>query len=159
MKNKIKRVIGDIFVIPLNEGFAYGRIIQEPLVAIYDLKSDQILDANNVLKEKVFLKMAVMNYAITSGIWKIIGHKPLEEELKRIVKFFKIDSISEELTIYWEDKGSFYEIPATYEKCKDLEMAAVWEPEHVVERLEDYFNGKTNKYLQANKDKLEKMKQ
>jgi hypothetical protein len=38
--------------------------------------------------------------------------------------------------------------PATKEQCIGLECAAVWEAEHVVDRINDHYAGRKNKWLE-----------
>ncbi|MBP7282109.1 MAG: hypothetical protein KBA66_11060 [Leptospiraceae bacterium] len=38
--------------------------------------------------------------------------------------------------------------PATKEECKGLERLAVWTPEGIKKRLNDYYAGRNNYYLQ-----------
>lgn len=84
-----------------------------------------------------------MNYAITRGIWKVIGNLPLEESLVERPRFFKQDSITGKFYITFD--GS-QEIPATLPECQILERASVWDPEHVEERLREYFEGRKNRW-------------
>jgi hypothetical protein len=38
---------------------------------------------------------------------------------------------------------------ASYGECTSLERAAVWDTEHIEDRLEDYFNGRENKWVES----------
>lgn len=44
--------------------------------------------------------------------------------------------------------------PMNYELCKELEREAVWNPEHVESRLDDYYFGRPNKWVESLKAKL-----
>ena len=88
-----------------------------------------------------------MKYAITSGRWKVIGNKPLESSLKKAPIFFKQDILTKEFSIY--HSATSQETDASYEECIGLERAAVWEPEHIEDRLEDFFYGRNNKWVQS----------
>ena len=59
------------------------------------------------------------------------------------------DVITKEFSIYHQ--GNI--LPATYEEIKNLECAAVWEPEHVEDRLRDYFSGVPNVWVEDLKPK------
>ncbi|HEY0158466.1 MAG TPA: hypothetical protein VGF28_14380 [Thermoanaerobaculia bacterium] len=91
------------------------------------------------------MKRQKMNRAITSGRWKVLGHVPLDEPLQREPAFFKQDPLSGELTLY----RSGTEYPASAEECQELERAAVWDPEHVEDRLRDHFDGRSNRWVES----------
>ena len=61
-------------------------------------------------------------------------------------RFFKKDRIAKKLSIYDDDD---IEHPATLEEIEGLECAAVWEPQHVVDRLNDHFEGRPNKWVDS----------
>jgi len=154
-KKAIERKIGDFLKIPLSDGsYGYARVLQNPLIAVYDVKSKNSLCLNEIAKKKVLFKVCVMNHAIKKGIWPIIGHRPLDAELEKIVKFYKVDKISNEITIYWEKGNDYFEEPANFKECKNLEVAAVWEPEHIVERIEDHYAGRKNQFVENSKNEL-----
>jgi hypothetical protein len=88
-----------------------------------------------------------MNYSVTDGIWPIIGHEPLSQELLQEPLLCKKDAITGQLTIYRDSTGE--EISATQEQCEKLEIAAVWEPSHVEDRLRDHFAGRPNKWANS----------
>jgi hypothetical protein len=145
---QVRRRSGDVVAIPLNDGtFGFGRVLREPLVAFYDLRSEQILPIDAVICAPVAFVIWVMNRAITHGTWPVIGHAPLSPDLCAERAFFKKDAISGALTIYRDATSD--EIPATREECEDLECAAVWEPHHVVDRLRDHFEGRPNSWFES----------
>jgi hypothetical protein len=69
---------------------------------------------------------------------------PLPAELEVEPLFFKHDNISGEVSM---TPGGGVERPATREECFGLERAAVWDPEHVVSRLDDHFAGRPNAWV------------
>lgn len=145
---KVKRRVGDVVMIPLpEEGYAYGRVLEEPLMAFYDLKSSTKLSVEEIIEVPVAFKIDVMNHAITEGTWPIIGKASLTDDLKEEPLFFKKDPITKQLSIYQDSTG--IETPATAAQCKGLECAAVWEPEHVVDRLVDHFAGRPNRWVES----------
>jgi hypothetical protein len=91
-----------------------------------------------------------MNDAITSGRWEVVGQIEIPEKLKSVPKFCKQDQISGALSIYQEidDLAPHYERPARAGECDGLETAAVWEAEHIEDRLRDHFSGKPNKWVE-----------
>ncbi|MEM9658330.1 MAG: Imm26 family immunity protein [Planctomycetota bacterium] len=145
---RIKRTVGDVVSLTLSdETTAYGRVLTSPLMAFYDLNSDSPLSATEVVRAPIAFKVWVTNYAITDGLWHVIGHAPLEEELREEPLFFKRDALTKALSIYRDSTGE--ERPATVAECEGLECAAVWEPEHVADRLADHFAGRPNKWVES----------
>jgi len=142
-----KRNAGDILSIDLGEGtFAFARVLDEPLMAFYDLNVGvPVLAVDQVIARPVLWRLWVMNYAVTRGRWRIIGNASLEEWLREEPTFFKQDSITSRLSHYREQQ----EVPATLEQCLRLERAAVWDPEHVEDRLRDQFSGRLNKWVES----------
>lgn len=148
-RSKIKDPeIGSIVEIPLPNGRrGYARVLKSPLMAFYSIRSEGSLVPTEILGQPVAFKVWVMNSAISSGRWSVIGHAPLETELAAMPWFFKQDAISKALSLY----QSGVERPATKEECEGLERAAVWSAQHIESRLEDHLEGRTNKWLEAMK--------
>lgn len=147
---KLKRRIGDVVKIPLEDGSScFGRVLDEPLVAFYDIKTDLQPSIDEIVRLPVLFKVWVMNHAITSGRWEVIGHHDVDNALMEPVRFFKQDPITKEVCIYLNSE----EIAATREQCKDLERAAVWNPEHIEDRLRDHYLGVPNKWVESLKMK------
>jgi Immunity protein 26 len=145
---KVRRTIGDVLAIPLGDGtYAYGRVLREPLVAFYDLRSNEILPLDAILVASIVFTLFVKNYPITDGLWPVIGKAQLSGELRKEPLFFKKDALSGALTIYRDSTGE--EAPASQDECMKLERAAVWEPHHVVDRLQDHFAGRSNRWLDS----------
>ncbi len=146
-QSRQKRRVGDIFKIDLGDGsWAYGRVLKEPLVAIYDLKTSKEVPLQTIISSPVAFKVWVMNSAITKGIWPVIGNAPLTPDLEVQPPFFKRDPLSGALSITYVGGGD--EIPASLEDCANLENAAVWSAEHIVDRLNDHFAGRPNKWVE-----------
>lgn len=140
--------IGDVLQIDLGNGqFVFGRVLPEPLMAFYDLISMEPKAASDIVTAPVLFVVPVMNYAVKSSKWLIVDSVDLEENLKIKPRFFKQDRRTKQFYIY-DDHG---DIPATREECIGLERAAVWEPEHIEDRLRDHFAGKRNKWVESMK--------
>jgi hypothetical protein len=139
------RKLGNVVAIPLGDGtFAYGRVLREPLFAFYDLRTDQLAEACEVVRAPVAFTIWVMRRALTHGDWTVIGNVPIEEKMLKAPLFFKEDPLSGALRIYDGDTGE--ESAATRENCNQLERAAVWSRNHVVDRLVDHFHGRPCKW-------------
>jgi hypothetical protein len=142
---------GDVFKIDLKNGkYVFGRVLKNPLYAFYDLQAETIPSLDYILSRPVLFKVWVMKYAITKNVWEVIGHRPLEIDLETSPRFFKQDGISKKLSIYHESK----ETPASIHECEGLECAAVWDPNHIEDRLRDHFAGRKNKWVESLKIKM-----
>jgi hypothetical protein len=151
MAKRQTRKPGDIFKIDLKDGkCAFGRVLENPLYAFYDLQAEITPDLDHILSRPILFKVWVMKYAITKNIWEVIGHLPLESNLEISPRFFKQDDISKKLSIYHDGK----ETPASIRECEGLECAAVWDPRHVEDRLRDHFAGRKNKWVESLKIKM-----
>jgi hypothetical protein len=140
-RKRIRRRVGDVVCIPLgDEQYGFGRVLQEPLFAFYDFRNTRVPPISKIVESRVIFKIWVMNHAVTSGRWPVVGSAPLEPELAIEPEFCKEDPITGALTIYHQTK----ERPAALDECDKLEAAAVWEPHHVEGRLRDYFAGVPN---------------
>ncbi len=147
-KKSIRRRVGDIFAINLGDNsIGFGQVLNDPFMAFFDLKSDSIPDPERVVSSPVAFRICVVDDGIKSGEWRILGNLPLSEELSEEPLLFKKDSFTDKLTIYRDSTGE--ETPATRSECQHLECAAVWETHHVLDRLEDHFNGKRNKWYES----------
>ncbi len=96
--------------------------------------------------------MGVYEYAITKNRWKIIGHQNLKTNMQQIPLTFIQDQLDQaKFEIYDPNTGEIK--PATKAECIGLECAAVWEPEHVEDRIIDYFENRPNKWFESLKIK------
>lgn len=143
---RIRRRVGDIVKIPLAENsYCFGRVLQEPLMAFYDLLVSTVPDIGRISSSPILFKVWVMNKAITSGRWPVIGNADLDKEITSVPEFFKQDPVSKAFSKYSDGK----EKPATQSDCIGLERAAVWEAEHIEDRLRDYYAGRKNKWVES----------
>lgn len=138
---------GSVLRIPLGHGrFGYGRLLKGPLVEFFDLQSigrSRVPDVEEIIRSPGLFRINVMNLAVNR--WKLLGVVPLsDEERGEVYRFFKQDSISGALSIYWSgpEEASYGEIRATLEGIQDLERLSVWSDHHVKDRLRDHFDGR-----------------
>lgn len=143
-----RRTPGDFVRIPLQDGnHTYGRVLEEPLVAFYDAMTTVDLDLGSLASRPILFRLCVQNSAITRGRWPVIGSTPLTPDLVRPPVFFRQDAIDPALFFLHHLDG--HETPASRQQCIGLERAAVWDPEHVEDRLHDHYLGRPNKWLQS----------
>lgn len=140
--------VGDIIRIPLRDGgYGYGHVLEEPLVAFLDHRDGGETSAfEDLVAKRPAFTIWVSNRPMRDGAWPVVGHIEPDRDALRPPTFFKQDPISRKLTVTY-DGGS--EVPATAEECVDLERAAVWEPEHVAERLADHFDRRPNVWVES----------
>jgi len=136
---------GELVVIPLGQAcYGYGQALREPEIAFFDLRSDgAVLNAAEVEGTAVAFRLWVQRYGPLS--WQKLGVASLPPGLQADVPRFKQDALTSKFSIYLS--GS--ERPASREEVEGLECAAVWDPSHVVDRLNDHFAGRLNKWHQS----------
>lgn len=148
-KKRQKRTVGDLVQIQRpSGGVAFGYVLEQPLVAFFDHDATSVPDdPSQLLGEKIAFALWVMDSAVTSGRWKVLGNFPATDALRQLKPwFFKLDPISKKLS---RTQDGSREVAAQPGECRELERAAVWDPEHVEERLDDHFAGRPNKWVES----------
>lgn len=146
-RHKHKRTEGDFVRVDLGDGsHVYGRVLPEATFAFYDSHTTDDLPIEEIARREVLFQVAVMDHAVKSGRWPIVGHLPLETKFRKNIPRFMQDALQpEQFSIY--DNGEIR--PSTRLECVGLERAAVWEPSHVEDRLQDYYAGRPNKWVES----------
>jgi len=141
-----KRVVGDIVKIPLGDGWhSYARVLPEASYAFYDSRVNGDDPVEEIIARPILFFAAVMGYAIKKSRWPIVGHVPSEDQLKAPPRFIQ-DALNKDRFEVYED-GKIR--PSTRAECAGLECAAVWDPEHVEDRLRDHYAGRKNKWVES----------
>ncbi len=155
-----KKVDGSVLLLKLTNGkFAFGRIMRQDAICIYDCYSDTD-DPNyyggiqGICALKKLFHVSVYDDVITKGVFEIIGFQEVKpEELLDIPPLYTQDLLNpDDCTIYYRD-GRI--LPASKEECRGLDYFAVWEGYSVIERIEDHFEGRVNPYLESKKLRLQ----
>jgi hypothetical protein len=142
----IKRTLGDVVKIPLGDGtHAYARVLPEASFAFYDSRGTEDLPIERVIDLPVLFYAAAMKHAIKTGRWPIVGHIPLDNRLRRPPTFIQDPLNNSSFSIY--ENGQIRS--STRQECIGLEREAVWEPEHVEDRLRDHYAGRSNKWFES----------
>ena len=132
MNNRRNRLrLGDIYEIPLPNGKnAYGRLFKECTLAIYDIRCNNVNELPD--KEVYQYYISVYKDLLQDKMWKIVGNRRFknEDEAWPPPKCV-VNAISLVGSLYYKGKI----IPCIYEDCKDLEIVAVWDRNHVIDRL------------------------
>lgn len=148
---RVRRRLGDIVRIDLGQGgHSYGQVADEPLLVFFDAVFTEAPPPEQAVKLPVLFRIWVNNDAVQKGVWAVVGNRPLATENAVEPYFYKQDAISGALSVYhssYVDTG--WERPASEAECEGLECAAVWEAEHVEDRLRDHFAGRPNAWLES----------
>ncbi|OKS89027.1 immunity 26/phosphotriesterase HocA family protein [Mucilaginibacter polytrichastri] len=145
---------GAFFEIKLPNGkYSYGRILPKANFSFYNIYSEKpIIDINEIQKQSVLFINAVYKAAITKDRWTKIGVAELELSLQTMpLKFIEDQLAPGNYSLYNPNTGVITEV--TKDKCVGLERSAVWEPEHIEERIIDHFEGRPNKWVEQLKIK------
>lgn len=144
-----KYSVGGILKIPIgNDWHTYGQMIGDAAIAFFDAKTEKELSISEIVARPILFTVAVYSYAVTKFIWQKIGKAELSEALKIPQPMFIQDALNpNKFQIYLAGEIR----SATKEECQDLECCAVWEPEHIVERINDYYKDVPNKWVESMK--------
>lgn len=154
-KRKKKPKPGDVFRVRLDNGnYIYGRVSERGGYPFYNKQfgATELVNYDELLTLPVIFRIWVADRAFRAEKWEIVGRVEVHESIQDLPRFFIWDQIAKKFSIYnYED--CYSNIPSTYEECKELECAASWDSMHIESRLEDYFSGKPNKWLEDTKAK------
>jgi hypothetical protein len=131
IKRNKRLKLGDVHAIPLpNEKFAFGRYFNDASIGIYKHIGININDLPK--KEEYNFIVGIYDDILKSGNWPVVDHRPfISDDEKWPPPACIVDSITGEYSIY--HKGEFRK--ATKKECEGLEIAAVWEAGHIVDRI------------------------
>ena len=136
---------GAIAQVPLGDYHTYAWMLKKFEWAFLDARSTTAMPVAEVATRPVLFRLWVMRSAYGSGRWLKVGTAAVPEELMRPVGRFVYDMISKQFGITLD--GGASRRPATADECKSLECAAVWNAQHVEDRLRDHYAGVPNKWL------------
>ncbi|GAA3973353.1 immunity 26/phosphotriesterase HocA family protein [Hymenobacter antarcticus] len=143
-----RRTVGSIIEIDLGEGhFSYGRILDFASFAFYDIHvTKQEKDISKITNKPILFIIAVYNDVVSSGRWVKIGSEPLPQSLQILPTKFIQDALHlDRFELYYPNSGEIR--PASKEACEGLERCAVWDANHVEDRLRDHFAGRPCKWM------------
>lgn len=154
-RGKRRGAPGDIVRIDIGDGrHTYGVLLTDPYMAVYDLPTiddDEPPGPADVLGRPVLFIVAVYDRAIGLD-WPVVGRVPAGSTVPTVPERFTQDLFNLQRCKIIDVDGNMR--PATPEECVGLERAAVWEVEHVAERIRDHYAGRTNVALDHMKVKL-----
>jgi len=125
--------VGAVVRIELGDlGVAFGQMLQEPEYAFFAEASDSASLAS-VVASPVLFRLWVARRAHATSRWMKLGAAPIALELMQPVLRFNQDPLAPSRFLLGYDGVSGR--CCTAEECQGYERAAIWEPEHVEERL------------------------
>ena len=118
----------------------YGRLLEFPWAVFYDLRTEQpVDDLQAIVSAPAAFTVAAHKDLIAKDQWEVIGSVPLDGSLQPPAEQAVIDVLDPDRHRIIDADGEIR--PATAEEVAGLEPAEVWDPEAVVDRLDDYFAG------------------
>ncbi len=132
----------------LSDGYTYyGRLLEFPWAAFYDARTQEPLEESvEIVAHRPLFTVAAHKSLIEDGGWEVIGELPLEESLRPPKEQFIQDDLDPGDCRIIDDQGNSRD--ATPAECEGLEAAAVWEPEHLADRLIDHYAGRPNIWVE-----------
>ncbi len=147
-----QRRVNDIIQVDLGDGeCAYGHVLESPLIAFYDFSSRCGEAIEKIVEQPVAFKILVHNDAVKSGKWPVIGNAAPRMGVADWPWFFLQDPITREIFV---TRDGSERIPASAEQIRDLECGAVWDGNHVVDRIRDHLAGRKNIWVESLRPKL-----
>ncbi len=140
-----QRTIGAIFEINIdNQYHVYGQILEKANYAFFDYKAKYKLSEFSILeKVPVLFILAVYNDVITQGHWLKVGKLSIRDDLKILPMKFIQDALHPAIfELYNPNTGEI--TPTKKDQIEGLECAAVWDSNHVEDRIRDHYNGVPN---------------
>lgn len=143
---------GALFRIPIGEDFGYGMMLSEfPYMAFYG-KDFDFVESDNALRDPLFVAMVIKG-AFSTGRWGMPIRVLPASAIPRIPLFFR-QSVTNKRDCTIVDHEARRTVKATPQECIGLEREAVWSPEHIEARFEDYYADRPNIYAESLKPKL-----
>ena len=130
----------------MEDGFhTYARIL-EVRCAFYDARSREELSAEEIIGKPVLFFASVYDRVITRGYWPKIGKKlPLEPHLLDLPPVYTQDVLNPtKFEIFYQKTSR----PASREECLGLEYFSVWDYGDMEERLDDWYAGRKNNFVE-----------
>ena len=133
--------------IPLDGGYhAYGQMLDAPEYAFFDCRGQSAVPIDQVVSSPVLFRLWVMAYAHKRGRWSKIGVAQVPKVLVQPVQRFNQDALTGKIRLTYDGCDG---PEATIDECEGVECAAVWDPEHVEDRLRDHYLGVRNRWADS----------
>lgn len=142
-----QRTVGAIFAVPLGDGTnTFALALPEADFVFFDARTTVANPPDDLLRSTVLFRVAVHKSAWATGRWQKVSKTVVPLHLQTPQPKFIQDALHpERFEIYLGGSTR----AATREECVGLERAAVWEPEHVEERLVSHYAGTPSKWVEC----------
>lgn len=141
---RTRRVEGAIYEVAINgRGFSYAQALSDPLVGFYDGWFSEAQSVETIAGRPFKFRVWVHRDAFKR--WRRIGDAPVLPQAND-QWFYIQDAQTKSVELYQHGTGQRRAVDAC---LGDFESAAVWEPEHVEERLADEGSGQINRHVAA----------
>ncbi|MBW1617528.1 MULTISPECIES: immunity 26/phosphotriesterase HocA family protein [Empedobacter] len=123
-----------------NRYYIYAQILGKSSYVFFDYKSvDKIVDLNLLKDKKILFIISVFDQIITKGEWPKVGKLDIRKELEVLPMNFIQDALNPtNFELYNPNTGEI--VPITKNEIIGLERAAVWDKNHVEDRVRDFYN-------------------
>ena len=119
--------------------------------AFFDYRSKGIINDYSILSDVPILFIIAIHKSVPRLLkFKKIGKLSLREDFLLPPLFYIVDNISKNFFVYNALDGTI--TPSDKKQCKGLECAAVWEDNHVLDRIKDYYEGRECVWLKEDKE-------
>ena len=131
-KRRRRRIkLGDVYAIPLPNGkYAFGRRFKDAGIGIYKHIGQSIKDTPKT--EDYQFIVGVYDSVLKSEHWTVVDNRPFESEDDAFPPpQCVIDQVYGKYSVY--HKGIMRK--ATKAECEGMEIAAVWDEHHIIDRI------------------------
>jgi hypothetical protein len=138
---------GALVTVPLGNGYhSYAQMLERPEYAFFDCRTKVEMSAEAIVARPVLFRVWVMRYAYSKGRWQKVGMAAVAAALEQPVVRYIQDSVRpQDIRLHFDDGRSGPLVSVA--DCEGLECAAVWDPEHVEDRLRDHYAGVPNDWV------------
>jgi hypothetical protein len=154
MKKRKETIPGDLIKIPFKEGVhTYARILIERSYLIYDCRSTiDRDDFENIIHSDVLFIARVNIFGVKKGYWKIVTNIPLEDNLKDFhPKYFNpAPTNTDDVEFYKLHKEEIEDAIGKDWIKSHIQIDGIHDLVHIELRINDYYDGKINKWNRAN---------
>jgi hypothetical protein len=136
---------GDILSLSFGDGtYGFCQVSQGRDYAFFDIRTEIIPAIEKIVECPVLFRVPMYgNTALEEG-WTVIGNMPLTGSLAENACYRNQPVGSNQQYLYKDGQL----IPSAMSEVKDLEVLSWWFASHIVERLRDYFEGRTNPHVE-----------
>jgi hypothetical protein len=137
---------GAIVTVPLGRGYhGYAQMLESPEYAFFDCRTRDELSVETVVARPVLFRLWVKRHAHSNGRWQKIGTAEVAVPLQQPVLRYNQDALRpQDIRLTYDGCSGPL---GSLADCEGLECAAVWEPEHVEDRLRDHYAGVPNEWV------------